>query len=54
MYPVTSTGKRTVIKRPVIVDCLPRNFSSFVKTHKLIANFLFSDPEAVEISVSLG
>ena len=47
MYPVTSTGKRTLIKRPVIVTLVRLSW-----THNLIINFLFSDAEALEISLS--
>ena len=47
MYPVTSTGKRTLIKRPVIVTLVRLSW-----THNLIINFLFSDAEELEISLS--
>ena len=47
MYPVTSTGKRTLIKRPVIVTLVRLSW-----TLNLVINFLFPDAEAVEISPS--
>ena len=49
MYPVTSTGKRTLIKSPVIVTLV-----RLLWTHNLIINFLFSDAEVLEISLSIG
>ena len=49
MYLVTSTGKRTLIKRPVIVTLV-----RLLWTHNLIINFLFSDAEVLEISLSIG
>ena len=49
MYPVTSTEKRTLIKRPVIVTLV-----RLLWTHILIINFLFSDAEVLEISLSIG
>ena len=53
MYPVISTGKRTLIERPVIVTLVIFFFFIF-KTHNLIINFIFPDAEALEISLSLG
>ena len=47
MYPVISTGMRTLIKRPVIVTLVRLSW-----THNLIINFIFPDAEALEISPS--
>ena len=48
MYSVISTGKRTLIKRPVIVTLV------HIQNQNLIINFIFPDAEALEISLSLG
>ena len=47
MYPVISTGMRTLIKRPAIVTLVRLSW-----THNLIINFIFPDAEALEISPS--
>ena len=47
MYPVTSTGKRSLIKRTVMVTLVRLSW-----THNLIISFLFPDAEVLEISPS--